>query len=216
MGGGARAAATPCATSPASSSTPAQVSGVEMKDLKSLADEAKQSLGSGVVGDRRRQPRTARRAWSSRVTGDLDAALQRRRSRAPRRGGARRQGRRRPPRHGAGRRPGRRQGGRGARRCRSGDARRGGVRAERIGGCPNRARRQARFALASEAPLTRSRARGLTAARGSGGFASEVLLKAPAASGRNFQQDLGNPSPHRGGAVTAKRPQRSGGAAPAA
>ena len=45
--------------------------GVDMKDLKSLADEAKQSVGSGVVGDRRRPAKTARRASSSRVTSDL-------------------------------------------------------------------------------------------------------------------------------------------------
>ena len=153
-----------------------QVSGVEMKDLKSLADEAKQSLGSGVAAI----VATAEDGKASLVvgvTGDLIAALQRRRSRAPRRGGARRQGRRRPPRHGAGRRPGRRESGRRARRRRSGDARRGGVRRAADGRRPNRARRQARFALTSEAPLTRSLARGLTAARVSGVLHSRSCLK---------------------------------------
>jgi hypothetical protein len=46
--------------------------------------------------------------------------------------------------------------------------------------CPNRARRQARFALTSKAPLSQSLARGLTAARVSGGLLSKVLLRHPA------------------------------------
>ena len=87
------------------------------KDLKSLVDEGKKQLGSGVVAivgvtDE------GKAGIVVGVTDDLDARFQRRRPRAQGRRSARRQGRRRPPRHGAGRRPGRRQGGRRA-RCRS-------------------------------------------------------------------------------------------------
>ena len=102
------------------------VSGVEMRDLKSLADEGKKRLGSGVVAivgvAERRQGRHRRRRHRR-----PDADARRREPRARRRREARRQGRRRPPRHGAGRRSRRRAGRGGARRRRSGA--RGGVTA---------------------------------------------------------------------------------------
>ena len=92
---------------------PRTVTGVDMKDLKSLADEAKQSVGSGVVAianaSRGRQGEPSRRGHAR-----LPAASTRSIS-CGRLGGARRQGRRRPARHGPGRRPGRRQVGGGAR-----------------------------------------------------------------------------------------------------
>ena len=76
---------------------------------------------------RRRDRRDGRgRQGEPRRRGDggPDRPLQRRRSRAARLGGARRQGRRRAARHGAGRRPRRRQGERGARRGRGRASRR--------------------------------------------------------------------------------------------
>ena len=96
------------------------VTGVDMKDLKSLADEAKQSVGSGVVAiaatarGRQGEPRRRR-------DGRPDRPLQRHRSRPARLGRAGRQGRRRASRHGPGRRPGRRQGRGGAGRGRGGN-----------------------------------------------------------------------------------------------
>jgi alanyl-tRNA synthetase len=84
------------------------VSGVEMKDLKSMADEAKQGLGSGVVAI---------------------VELQRRRSRAHRLRRSRRQGRGRAPRYGPGRRARRRQG-----RSRAGGDRRGAARQSGLSG----------------------------------------------------------------------------------
>ncbi len=82
------------------------VSGIDIKDLKSLADEGKKQIGSGVVAivgvtDE------GKAGVVVGVTADLTVALQRRRSRAQGRRGAGRQGRRRPARHGAGRRSGR-------------------------------------------------------------------------------------------------------------
>ena len=84
------------------------VTGVDMKDLKSLADEAKQSVGSGVVaiaatGD------DGKASIVVAVTADQTEPLQRRRSRPARFGRPRRQGRRRAARHGPGRRPRRRK-----------------------------------------------------------------------------------------------------------
>ena len=113
------------------------VSGIEIKDLKSLADDGKKQVGSGVVAivgvtD------DGKAGLVVGVTADLTDALQRGRSGAPRRRGARRQGRRRPPRHGAGRRPGRRQGGSRARRHRRGAGR--GVREHRHSGARGLAR----------------------------------------------------------------------------
>ena len=102
------------------------VSGVEMRDLKSLADEGKKRLGSGVVaivgvaGD-------GKAGIVVGVTDDLTPTIDAVQPRPRRRREARRQGRRRPPRHGAGRRPRRRAGGGRARRRRSGA--RGGVTA---------------------------------------------------------------------------------------
>ena len=97
------------------------VSGIDIKDLKSLADEGKKQIGSGVVAivgvtDE------GKAGVVVGVTADLTEPLQRRRSGAQGRRGAGRQGRRRPARHGAGRRPGRLQG----RRRAQGD--RGGAR----------------------------------------------------------------------------------------
>ena len=89
------------------------VSGVEMKDLKSLADEAKHNVGSGVVAIAAASE-DGKASIVVAVTPDLTEPLQRRRTRAPRFGRARRQGRRRPARHGPGRRPGRREDARGA------------------------------------------------------------------------------------------------------
>ena len=61
--------------------------------------------------------------------------------------------------------------------------------------------------LASEAPLSRSLARGLTAARVSGVFVSKVLLRHPARwAGIEQQRLVETNTPHRCGAVTAKRP----------
>ena len=95
------------------------VEGIDIKDLKSLADEGKKQLGSGVVA-LVGVTEDGKAGIVVGVTDDLDRALQRRRSGAQGRRGAGRQGRRRPARHGAGRRPGRRQGRRGARGDRGG------------------------------------------------------------------------------------------------
>ncbi len=98
------------------------VTGVDMKDLKSLADEAKQSVGSGVVAI----AATAEDGKASlvvAVTPDQTSrfnAVDLVRARLRR---ARRQGRRRPAGHGSGGRPGRRQRGQGADRGRGGDSR---------------------------------------------------------------------------------------------
>ena len=86
------------------------VSGIEVKDLQEprrRRQEAARLRAWWRSSARRRQGRLR-----GRRHGRPDRALQRRRSGAPRRRGARRQGRRRPPRHGPGRRPRRRQGGR--------------------------------------------------------------------------------------------------------
>ena len=104
------------------------VTGVEMKDLKSLADEAKQSVGSGVVAIVG-VSEDGRAGVVVAVTPDLTARFQRGRFCPRRLGKAGRQGRRRPSRHGAGRRPRRRGGRRRAGRCGSGHgAARRGVR----------------------------------------------------------------------------------------
>ena len=101
------------------------VEGIEMKDLKSLADDGKKQLGSGVVaivgvtGD-------GKAGVVVGVTSDLTSSLQCGRSGARRLGRARRQGRRRATRHGAGRRARWRQGDRGALGHRKGDGRRVG------------------------------------------------------------------------------------------
>ena len=80
------------------------VEGIDIKDLKSLADEGKKQLGSGVVAlvgvtD------DGKASIVVGVTNDLTVAIQRRRPRAQGRRGAGRQRRRRAARHGAGRRP---------------------------------------------------------------------------------------------------------------
>ena len=98
------------------------VSGIEIKDLKSLADEGKKQLGSGVVAIVG-VTEDGKAGIVVGVTERSHGALQRGRPRAQGRRGARRQGRRRAARHGAGRRPGRRQGRCGA-RCDRGRARR--------------------------------------------------------------------------------------------
>ena len=80
------------------------VEGIDLKDLRSLADEGKKKVGSGIVaivgvtGD-------GKAGIVVGVTDDLVEALQRRRSGAKGRRSARRQGRRRPAGYGAGRRP---------------------------------------------------------------------------------------------------------------
>ena len=90
------------------------VEGIDIKDLKSLADEGKKQLGSGVVA-LVGVTEDGKASIVVGVTHDLDVALQRGRSGAQGRRGARRQGRRRAARHGAGRRSGRREGRCGAR-----------------------------------------------------------------------------------------------------
>ena len=98
------------------------VTGVDMKDLKSLADEAKQSIGSGVVAI----AATAEDGKASlvvAVTPDQTSRFNAIDLVRARLGRARREGRRRPPGHGSGRRPGRRQRGQGADRGRGGDSR---------------------------------------------------------------------------------------------
>ena len=178
-----------------------QVSGVEMKDLKSLADEAKQSLGSGVgaiVADRRRRQGEPGRRRHRRS----HPALQRRRSRAPRRGGARRQGRRRPPRHGPGRRPGRRQGGRRARRRRSRDARRGGLRAA-DGRLPEPCSPSSPLRSWRAKRRCRGRCARLDRCARFGRFRFQGLAASIRPMGRNASTRLWMPLTHRSGAVTA-------------
>ena len=85
------------------------VTGIDIKDLKSLADEGKKQIGSGVVAF----VATSEDGKASIVVGvtpDLTARFKA--VDLVRKGvrGAGRQGRRRPARHGAGRRSGRRQG----------------------------------------------------------------------------------------------------------
>jgi alanyl-tRNA synthetase len=79
------------------------VSGIEPKDLKSLADAGKKQLGSGVVAlsmsPRRQGERRGRRDDDLSRFSAVDLVRDRLCS-------ARRQGRRRPGRHGAGRRSG--------------------------------------------------------------------------------------------------------------
>ena len=96
------------------------VEGVETKDLKSLADDGKKQIGSGVVAIVG-VTEDGKAGVVVGVTADLTSRfnavdLVRDRFRS-----ARRQGRRRPARHGAGRRARRRQGGRGAGGDRKGD-----------------------------------------------------------------------------------------------
>ncbi len=124
MGGGARADATDGVRVVGDVKLIARaVEGIDLKDLRSLADEGKKRVGSGVVaivgvtGE-------GRAGVVVGVTPDLHGALFRRRPRAQGRRGSRRQGRRRPARHGAGRRPRRLQGGGRARRHRRGARRR--------------------------------------------------------------------------------------------
>ena len=84
------------------------VSGIELKDLRSLADEGKKQVGSGVVAIVA-TPRTARPAlWSASPPTSPSALTPSIWSEGRR--SARRQRRRRPARHGAGRRAGRLQG----------------------------------------------------------------------------------------------------------
>ncbi len=95
-----------------------------MKDLKSLADDGKKQLGSGVVAivgvtD------DGKAGVVVGVTSDLTSRFSAVDLVQARVRGARRQGRRRTARHGAGRRPRWRQGRRGARGDRKGDG--GGV-----------------------------------------------------------------------------------------
>ena len=93
------------------------VSGIDIKDLKSLADEGKKQLGSGVVA-LVGVTEEGKAGIVVGVTNDLTARFNAVDLVQEGRRGARRQGRRRAARHGAGRRPGRRQGRRGARRDR--------------------------------------------------------------------------------------------------
>ena len=83
------------------------VTGIAPKDLQGLADDGKKQLGSGVVAIVG-VTEDGKAGIVVGVTDDLTGALQRGRSGAQGRRGARRQGRRRPARHGAGRRPRRR------------------------------------------------------------------------------------------------------------
>ena len=85
------------------------VSGIDLKDLKSLADEGKKQIGSGVVAFVG-VTEEGKAGVVVGVTADLVEPLQRDRSRPQGRRSAGRQGRRRPARHGAGRRPRRLQG----------------------------------------------------------------------------------------------------------
>ena len=91
------------------------VSGIDIKDLKSLADEGKKQLGSGVVA-LVGVTEDGKAGIVVGVTDDLTARFNAVDLVQQGRRGARRQGRRRAARHGAGRRPGRREGRRGARR----------------------------------------------------------------------------------------------------
>ena len=96
------------------------VEGIEMKDLKSLADAGKKQIGSGVVAIVG-VSEDGKAGVVVGVTADLDLALQRGRSGPRGVRSARRQGRRRPARHGAGRRARWREGGCGAVGDRKGD-----------------------------------------------------------------------------------------------
>ena len=95
------------------------VEGIELKDLRSLADEGKKQVGSGVVaivgvtGD-------GKAGLVVGVTDDLTGRFNAVDLVAQGRRGARRQRRRRPAGHGAGRRPRRLEGRRRARRHRGG------------------------------------------------------------------------------------------------
>ena len=120
---------TPCATSPASSSIARAVTGVDMKDLKSLADEAKPTIGSGVVAIAA-TGEDGKASLVVAVTPDLTTPLQRGRSGAARLCGARRQGRRRAAGHGAGRRTRRRQAAQALAAVEDGDSRRAGASRE--------------------------------------------------------------------------------------
>ena len=93
------------------------VSGIDIKDLKSLADEGKKQLGSGVVA-LVGVTEEGKAGIVVGVTSDLTARFNAVDLVREGRRGARRQGRRRAARHGAGRRSGRRQGRCGARRDR--------------------------------------------------------------------------------------------------
>ena len=105
------------------------VEGIETKDLKSLVDDGKKQLGSGVVAIVG-VTEDGKAGVVVGVTRRSDLALQRGRSGAQGRiRSARRQGRRRAARHGAGRRSRRRQGGRGA----VGDRKSDGPAPERAG-----------------------------------------------------------------------------------
>ncbi len=101
------------------------ISGVEMKDLKALADEGKKRLGSGIVAIVG-VAEDGKAGIVVGVTEDLTSPVRRREPGPRRRREARRQGRRRPPRHGPGGRTRRSPGRRGARGHRGGS--RGGLR----------------------------------------------------------------------------------------
>ena len=96
------------------------VEGVETKDLKSLVDDGKKQIGSGVVAIVG-VTEDGKAGIVVGVTSRSHLTLQCGRTGAQGLGSARRQGRRRPARHGAGRRPRRRQGRRGAVGDREGD-----------------------------------------------------------------------------------------------
>ncbi len=99
------------------------VEGVETKDLKSLVDDGKKQIGSGVVAIVG-VTEDGKAGIVVGVTERSHLALQRGRTGAQGLRSARRQGRRRPARHGAGRRARWRQGERGAVGDRTGDGRR--------------------------------------------------------------------------------------------
>ena len=90
------------------------VEGIDVKDLRSLADEGKRQVGSGVVAIVGLSA-DGKAGIVVAVTGRSHPAFQCGRLGAQGRRGARRQRRRRAARHGAGRRAGRIEGGRGAR-----------------------------------------------------------------------------------------------------
>ena len=85
------------------------VEGVETKDLKSLVDDGKKQIGSGVVAIVG-VTEDGKAGVVVGVTADLTARFNAVESGARRLRSARRQGRRRPARHGAGRRSRWRQG----------------------------------------------------------------------------------------------------------
>ena len=112
------------------------VEGVETKDLKSLVDDGKKQIGSGVVAIVG-VTEDGKAGIVVGVTADLTSrfnAVELVRKRLP---DARRQGRRRAARHGAGRRARRRQGRRGAVGDRTGDGRRVATRCARGGDAPD-------------------------------------------------------------------------------